>query len=192
MSTIIADGMGTGHKAHVDYHGRLYVRTNHVSHLAHHSSSHKNSFMTHFDVTLPSTSETPVVLLYNSNMNNDLEVFDVWISANAAVEVNFYLDSAYASGGEIQIPLNMHLGSGIAPIITVYQGGTTGNLVVNTANEQYYGGAFMGGYMPELFGADGALIIPGNKGFVIKAIGTIGTRIKGMVSHSSHTTGTEL
>lgn len=192
MSTIIADGMGTGHKAHVDDHGRLYVRTNHTSHLAHHTTHHKNAFMTHFDVTLPSTSETPVVLLYNPNTSNDVEIFDMWISANAAIEVNFYRDSSYTSGGAAVAPLNMHLGAGVAPLITVYQGGTAGNLVVNTTNEQYYGGAFMGGYMPGTFAADGALLIPGNKGFVIKATGASGTRIKGMISHSSHTAGTVL
>lgn len=192
MSTIITDGRGTGSKAEVDDHGRLYVRTNHVSHLSHHSTYHLNVFVTRFEVTLPDSSETVAVVLYNSRNERDIEVFDMHVSCDAAVKLSFYRDGPYVSGGDTSTPLNLHLGSGVSPEIITYEGGASGDIVVDSTSEQKFGSVFLGSHTPSNIGTDGGLIIPGNKSFSIKATGAAGTVVTGMIIHTSHAAGTVL
>jgi len=59
----IEDGFGSGQLAEVDEHGRLYTKSNIISHMSHHAAYHKNGFVKNFDCTLADTSATNIAFL---------------------------------------------------------------------------------------------------------------------------------
>lgn len=192
MSSIIEDGRGTGNKALVDDHGRLFVRSNHVSHLSHHSTSHKNAYIEKFETTLAGASETHCALITNDDPSKDIEIYAVRISADANIEATLCVNDVYISGGNEIDPVNFNLSTNIIPTVTSYEGGSAGDLAVDSVNEKEIDSMFILANSPNREDLEGALVIPFSKSLSIKVIGVATNRIKVTITYALHNAGTEL
>lgn len=192
MSTRILDGKGTGNYAEVDDHGRLYVKSNIVSHMSHHTTFHKNAYVKSFETTLADTSETPCALLYNNSSSSDLEIYWVRISANAAVEVDIYTDSSYTSDGTSISSINTNIGTANALSVIQYEGGSSADLVVNTSSEQLADGFFLAANDLIDMSYEGGIVLPFKKGVVIKVTGAATNKVKITMGFAVHSAGYKL
>ena len=190
---IIENGWdGQPNKAKVDDHGRLYVVNNHVSHMSHHSTYHKNAYAVPFETTLPDATQTPVFLFGNNDSTKDIECFDLIVSANADVEIDFYLNSGYTSGGASVDSTNLNVGAGKVFTPVAYEGGDSGDLVVDTTNEELLGGEFISANTRVANPLEGAIVLSNNYYMSIKATGANPNVVKGYLFFTIHEEGTKL
>lgn len=190
--SMIEDGKGTGQRAEVDDHGRLYVRANTVGHMSHHATFHKNAYLATFETTLVDGSLTPVALFQNATNDKDYEVYWVFFSSNAAVETAIYLRSGFISGGEVINSFNTNLSASASGNGDHYQGGASADLVVDTSKEQCIFPAFNPAGIPGFYNLEGGIVCTPGTSLSLKATGAAGNKIKVTVGYALHDTGTKL
>lgn len=186
---MIKDGHGTGHTALVDDHGRLSVNANMVTHEQHHSTYHKNLFVAAYDVVLPDTSETVIAFYENTHPGRDYEFYHATISANAAVQVQTYAKDSYTSGGNAITPTNMNIGAGKVATAATYEGGASGNIVLDTAGRLPLGDPFIAANSPYTLSWGGGLVLQPTGSVTISALGQAGDKVTVTITFSRHTAG---
>jgi len=189
---IIKDGQGKGFSAEVDDHGRLSVKSSFISHMSHHATCHKNSYMTVHNTTLQGTSETPCVLLLNSDPTKDLELYWVRVSSTAAVEVNMYSGNTYTSGGTEITYTNLNLGTPNSSVVTAYEGGASGDLVLDTTVNNLLDGGYINANSQNPGDYEGGVVLPFSQSISFKVIGAASDKIKIMLAYALHEKGTRL
>lgn len=189
---IIKDGRGTGGAAKVDDHGRLYTRSNYVSHMSHHATYHKNAYIKSFETTLAGATETPCAFLQNTDSTKDIEIYWLRISSDANVEFNIYSDNDYVSGGNSVKLINTNLGQPTSLDVNTYEGGASANLALLTTHNFLMDGGFVPAY--GLFDSDyqGGLVLGNTRSVAIKVTGALNDKIKITMGLSLHTEGTKL
>ena len=187
----LEDGKGSGQKALVDDHGRLYVLSVAHSHEAHHVSFHANFFTVTADTVLQGGVETPCLILVNDS-SKDLELYWSTVSSDAIIKASYYLDELYTSGGTAKIPTNMNRASANASGVSTYEGGAAANLVVDTADSILIQNLYLGASVPRDFNFDGGLILPSNKSITIKATGALNDNVSVSFGFSFHEAGTKI
>lgn len=189
---ILEDGKGGGNSAEVDDHGRLYTKANVISHMSHHATYHKNAFIKNYNTTLPGTSETVCMIAINDSSANDIESHWLRISANADVEIKIYVDGVYASGGTLVVQENTNRTSKSISSIIGYEGGASGNIVLDTTNEKEIDGFFCAANAPIDIDLQGGIIFGKENSIAVKAIGAGGDKIKITLATSAHPAGSKL
>lgn len=190
--TIIKDGRGSGRSAEVDDHGRLYTKSNIVGHMSHHATYHKNGFIELFETTLPDSNETQCMYVENSNTGKEFEIYWLRISSNSDVEIIVRTDASRTSGGNSKSMTNTYIGNGNVANATAYEGGSSGNLVVDATESSVIDGIFLAANDGHEFEYDGGIVIPFSRTFSISAIGAVSDKVKIMLGVAMHETGTKL
>ena len=195
MSESIKDGQGTGNLAKVDDHGRLWVSANMVDHKQHHALYHKNLYIVNFDTVLPDSSATAMAFFKNLDSTKDFEIYDVEVSSNSAVELNWYFDTEYTSGGVGVEPINSNRGSGkTLPATTAlaYEGGASGDLILSSTNAVKFHTHWLGANMAYAEGFDGCLVFANDTSASMTATGSVGDKVSVTVYMAYHDAGTVL
>lgn len=190
-SILLRDGKGSGNHAEVDEHGRLYTRSNPISHMSHHATAHKNGFVAVYNTTLTGTSPTPVMHFDNIATGKEAEIYWLKVSSDKAVEVLVYLGGTFTSGGNAVVMSNTYVGNGTTSNTSTKEGGT-GNLVLNLNTASEVDGAFIEANGTVKFEYDGGIVIPSGKQFSILAVGASGDKIKVTLGLSLHDVGVSL
>jgi hypothetical protein len=192
MITIIEDGHGTGNKARVDDHGRVVVRSNMVSHMSHHASSHKNLFSLPLSTVLADGSETAVAFIKNTSPTEDMEFHIINIAADANVAYKIYVGDSYSAGGTPIIPLNTNIGTGTALVGSFYAGGASANLTVVTTLRDTLCHGYVQAYGDGIIRVDGGIILPPSKTMTVTATGAASDNILVNFYLTTHVAGTML
>lgn len=187
MPDSIKDGEGTGREAGVDLDNRLRVvsKTESYQHIL--SAEKQQAYQVIGTATLASGT---VTVLHIKNISSSMNMVITYVRhqvldqaggaafPNASNYFQIALERTYASGGSTSTPVNIFVGSGNTPEVTVYQGAPT---LAGTAMEidRYYTKAE--GDM-NTFNKEGALVIPPNKTVEFSYVGdqtsgTIYTRV---------------
>jgi len=190
--TIIEDGLGKGNKAEVDNHGRLSTKAVHVSHLSHHSTYHKNTYMAIFNTTLAGTSETDCAFLYNDSTDKDIEIYFISVSCTANCELISKVGNTYTSGGVATVPVNTNLSSVAVSPALLYEGGVSADLVLASTLEREFCGAYLGSHRPLRFDYEGAVVLSPKSGITFAIVGAASDKVKVSVAYSLHNEGTRL
>jgi len=190
--TIIRDGTGKGYSLQIDDHGRAYVNSTSISHFSHHSSYHKDAFISCASCHLNSTSKEAVMFFKNSSSDKDIELYWAYISGNANLEWYAYFGSEYTSGGTLLEAANLNVGEAVPDYFTIYEGLKADVLTLDTTNEkrvqEIFAGAFSGMYMP----LEGAVIVPPGKTMSMYAKGAVDTEAIFTLGFATHDAGTKL
>jgi len=185
--TIIKDGTGRGYAAGVDELGRIQANTVIVAHEQHHAVEYQNLFYATYGLTTADTNEAPLLFFQNDHTGREYEIYDVCVSADAAVIVRVYANSVYTSGGTEVVPVNMNLGSGQLPIVNSYEGGASDNLSITTSD------LLKAFHLPSNtaygVGFKGSLIIPKGKGISVTAQGAGATEVLGTINFAHNPPG---
>jgi len=192
MSTFLEDAHGTGNKMKIDDHGRAYVLANTIPHMSHHCTYHKNAFSKLFQTTLSTSSEEPVFNITNNLPGKEYEIYWVRISSDANLDIHLFGGGVYTSGGNRLEMMNTYLGNGITSGATIYEGGASGSLVVDTTDATEFDGVFLGAYKPHDFNYEGGVVIPFGKSVAITADGTAGDKVKLQFGFAIHDEGQKL
>ncbi|MEN8171414.1 MAG: hypothetical protein ABFS03_00890 [Chloroflexota bacterium] len=195
MSDTIRDGTGTGNRAKVDDHGRLWVSANVIDHKQHHALYHKNMYIVTFNTTLPDANPTVLAFFKNLDGSKDFEIYDVEVSSDANVELNWYFGDEYTSGGTAVEPINTNRGSGATLGVNTalaYEGGSAGDLLMTTTDRELFHKMWLGAYDAHSEGFDGSLIFTNNTTASMTATGVTGDEISVTVYLAWHDAGTEL
>jgi len=192
MDLMIVNGKGERFAAEVDSHGRLYTRSNMVSHMSHHATFHKNAFRKNFETVLADGNEACCALIYNTDQTKDIEIYYVRISSDANVEVIVKVNNSYSSGGNEVEMVNTNLSSAKQPTADLYEGGASGDIVVGVANSVELGGAFVGAYAPYITDEEGSIIVTPKKSLSFHVTGTAGNKVKISIGFALHDEGTKL
>lgn len=190
--TQIKDGKGTGNRAEVDDHGRLYTKANVISHMSHHATYHKNGFICTFDTTLQDTSSTPIAFLKNTKSSSDYEIYWVHISSDSNVEILISKNDTRDSGGASCTPSNTNFGSSIASGATMYEGTTSGDLVLSSTVAESVDGFYISANNVHFHNYEGGLVLPFTKTLALRAIGTNGDKVKVTLGFAIHSEGAKL
>lgn len=196
--TIIKDGTGVlGYSAKVDEENRLHVLANMVPHPQHHAMYHQNLFMIGMCCTLQATDVEEVVGIFqNIDTEVEFEFYITTISVNTDVDIMPRFNDLYNTGGEVVIPRNMNVGSGLTIPDTrakIFDGEDLGTLTVDTTNGFYWG--------PTIFAKarqctnidfQGGLIIGNGKSISFNATGPVDSEICILGMCSYHDAGTKL
>jgi len=190
---IIKDGKGTGNGAQVDDHGRLFVKSNHVSHMSHHATYHKNAYIKEYNTTLADANETITALLYNNSSATDLEIYWLNITSDSNVTISIYIGGeSFVSGGNQLTAVNTNTGTNVQSSAAVlYEGGSSADLVV-TGDTNEIDGAFIGAYDKERIDYEGGIVITYKKSLSIHAEGAASDKIKISIAFAEHAAGTKL
>ena len=195
MTDVIKDGHGTGNRAKVDDHGRLWVSANMVDHKQHHALYHKNLYIVNFDTTLPDGNETVVAFFKNLDSTKDFEIYDVEVSSNGTVELNWYFDDEYTSGGAAVEPINSNRGSGKTLSVTTalaYEGGASGNMVIDSTDRVKFHTHWLDANRAYAEGFDGCLVFANDTSATMTTTGTAGDKVSVTVYMAYHDAGTQL
>ena len=192
MSSFIEDGHGTGNKLKIDNHGRAYTKSNMIGHMSHHATYHKNAFSKSFHTTLSTASEEAILNIKNNLPSTEYEIYWLRCSSNANVHVHIYGDGVYTSGGNSLEFMNTYLGSGKAPGAIAYEGGASGNLVVDISGAADFDGSHVGAYRPHDFNYEGGIVIPFGKSVTITSEGSIGDKVEVQFGFAIHDEGVKL
>lgn len=188
----IKDGKGKGFSADVDDHGRLYVKSNIITHLAHHATYHKNVYVSPFKTTLSDTSETPILFFQNNSSDKDLIIHNIIISSNANIETFARIGELRSSGGNLLAMVNTNTGVNIAGEGVAYEGGASADLVLDDTNSQEIDGAFIAANAPLLNDYQGAVVLAPTKTLAVYAQGAASNKVKIVMVYTSHPEGTKL
>ena len=188
----IKDGHGTGHLAQVDEHGRLYVNANMVPHEQHHASYHQNMFTATFNVTLPDGNETELMFYKNTHSSKDYEFYDMVVSANGAAEINQYFNATYTSGGLAVTAVNTNRGSGKVVTGDLYEGGVSGDMVLDTSAVVVGPKFFMDANGPHTITNKGAMVLTTGTTMHMTATGTTGDVVTVTIYFARHGAGYKL
>ena len=192
---IIKDGTGSGNTAKVDDHGRLWVASSTVDHKQHHALYHKNLYIIDFDLTLSGATETPFAFFKNLDGTKDFEVYTVYISSNADVQVDWRLGDEYDSGGTIVQPCNSNRGSGLTISTAqakIYEGGAAADLSLTTTNGVRFSTAYIGANTQQRIDFDGCLVLTNDTTASMTVTGATGNKVTMTVMLAYHTAGTKL
>lgn len=192
LSTILEDGQGTGNKAQIDDHGRLSTKAIVVGHMSHHATYHKNAYISSFETTLADANEAHCAFFRNIDAGKDVEIYYINISANAQIEASLCVNDIYTSGGNNINPVNTNLSTIITPSVEIYEGGSLGDLVVNSSNESTISSQFIDAYSVLQSDLEGSLVITYNKSLCIKVIGAAANKVKISIAFALHDAGTKL
>ena len=102
------------------------------------------------------------------------------------------VNNTYSSGGESVEVVNTNLSSSILPTVITYQGGASGDLVVDNSDELEIGGIFIGANVPFQSNQDGSIVVTYKKSLCFKATGVAGNKIKVTLSFALHDAGEKL
>lgn len=188
----LKDGHGTGNTALVDDHGRLAVNAINVSHEQHHSSYHSNLFTGVFDATLPDASETPVMFYKNTHSGQDYEFYHITISSDSDILIHLHYDDVYTSGGTAPQVANMNRGSGNVATYAAYEGGASGDIVLDETNQEHGGSYYVKAREPYEIDFRGGLILTTNTTFTITATGAAADEVTATVMFARHSAGYKL
>lgn len=190
MSGIIKDGTGKGFTAKVDDHNRLYVVSNTVSHVQHHASYHEDLFLLPFETVIQTTdTATNVAFFKNVDASKVFEYYTVIVSSNEDVEVEFYFDGEYTSGGNEITALNSHRGSGIeinGNEMVVYEGGVNGDLVLDKTKALKFNRFFISANTALPIDFSGALMIQNKRSAFMVVKGPAGAVVTFTAMTSYH------
>lgn len=189
---IIEDGQGQGASAQVDDHGRLYTKSNVISHMSHHATFHKNAFIEKLNTVLQGASLTTCAIITNDSNVDDVEIHWLRISADADMEIRIFVDSIYTSGGNEIVPENTNRASKNVSVIQAHEGGATGNLLVNVVIEKEIDGFFISANKPIDINLEGGIVLGKSNSYVIKAVGADTNKVKVVLATSNHAAGTKL
>lgn len=192
MSFYIEDGKGSGKKAEVDSHGRLFTRANIIGHMSHHSTYHKNAFSIECETTLADSNWAHVAHLKNEYSDKDLEIYWFKLNADTNMEMALCTGTTYTSGGTEVTPVNLNIESGLVSSVSVYEGGASDNMVVDTTSEVIIEPFFIGAYNPYIFSFDGGIVIPPKKSICVKAKGSAANRLSVFIGYSLHNANEQL
>lgn len=192
MATTIKDG-SSGNIAQVDEENRLYVLANTIEHLQHHSWTHQNAYIVNFDTVMADANEAPVAFFKNEDSDNDFEFYVVTISTDAAATVRIYFEGEYTSGGAEVSAINMFRGSGQTLTRELfYEGGASGNLVVDSTNAVKASTLYINANQPTPFDFQGALVFRNNRTAYMTIEAAGGTNVSVTALTAFHQVGTKL
>lgn len=193
MGETIVDGR-TGKTLVIDDEGRAVVRADSVSHLQHHSMTHKNAFLVGFCAELQTTNEEYLGIFKNIDSDVDFEFYITQINSDQNVTIIPYFDAEYSSGGELVTAKNLNRGSGL-PLPTnralIRQGGAAGDLVL-TDGIAWGPQLYVGAYDEREINLQGALILTNDRSIAFGVKGPIGASVCMFALCSYHEAGTEL
>lgn len=191
----IKDGRGSGRYAGVDSEGRLKVISDVVPHPQHHSMTHHNLFLIPFCVTLQSSDPTPLAFFKNIDPGIDFEFYLVQFNSSGDAVFEFRFDDEFTSGGLAVTPANLYRGSGLTlpqTRVQVYEGGTSGNLVLDSSNGFQFHRLSIGARSVYPIDFQGGLILTNNKTASLVVTGTSGDTACMLAMCSYHDAGTQL
>lgn len=188
----IQDGQGKGYEAQVDDHGRLYVKSNHVSHMSHHATYHKDAFMASGTLTAADGNEAPLFFIKNTTNDSDIEIYNSFISSDSNTLIQMYSNAEYSSGGDTVSPINTNLASSLTKSVSIYQGGASDDLVLTTTNAELMWSSYVGAYSQEDVNWDGMIVLPPGKSLYFTATGAASDVVKITIAYAWHSTGTAL
>lgn len=194
MQTIVS-GRGLPEPWLIDPEGRGVVRADIIPHPQHHAFVHENMFFVPSCVILQTTDETNLLFFKNQSSEVNFEFYVTQFSADANVDMYFRFDSTYSSGGVIVTPTNSNRGSlNSIPTnrATIYDGGTSANLVLVHSSADPWHQCYLGSRLPSLVDFQGALMIGNEKTVSISAKGAIGTKVCALTMVSWHESGSHL
>ena len=192
MSTMITNGWGDCNLLMIDNHGRARVLSNHVSHMSHHTTTHRNAFSKSFHTTLSTISEEAVLNVKNDFSGKEYEIYWLRCSSNANVHFHIYGGGVYTSGGVSVEFMNSYLGSGKTPSAVAYEGGASGSLIVDISDATNFDGSYVGAYSTHDFDYEGGIVIPFGKSVTITAEGAIGDKVEVQFGFAIHDEGEKL
>jgi len=190
--TIIRDGTGKGYAMQVDDHGRAYVNSTSVSHFSHHSSYHKNAYITSAACHLNSTSKEAVMFFKNSSSDKDVELYWAYISCNENSEFYVYIGSKYDSGGVPLTAKNLYVGEAVPEFFTIYEGLKTDVLTLDDSLEEKIQELFLPAYGSMYMPLEGAVIVPAGKTISVYAKGPVDAAAIFTLGFTTHEAGTKL
>ena len=171
MTDFVIKDPTTGRGAEVDDHGRLYVKANVVSHMAHHATYHKNAYVTNGSTTLSGTSETAIFHLVNDT-TKDLELYDMFISTPSAAVIRMSINDSYTSGGATATTNNLNLSTSVVTGANQYTGGASDDLTLSSSNASTIFQSHVPAGFPSQFRVEGALVITPGKSITVWITGT--------------------
>lgn len=192
MSGSIKDGSGSGKLATVDNHGRLLTRSHTIGHMSHHATTHKNAYIKVMETTFPDANQTVCALLYNNDPTTELEVYWVKLSSDSSVEMTVRCGNTYTSGGTAVEFVNTHLGAVNDLNIISYEGGSSGDMIVDTTVNVEIDALYLKSYEQIDGSYDGGIIIPYKQSISFKAAGVANDKVKVTIGFAVHSKGTEL
>lgn len=188
----IQDGSGKGYEAQVDDHGRLFTRSNIISHTLHHATFHKDLFLATGGLTTADGNEAPLLFIRNDENDKDLEIHKVTISSDSNVLVKMYTGGVYSSGGTAVSPVNTNLSSTISRDVTILSGGTSDDLVITTTNQDIMWQSYIAANSMTDFNWDGALVMPFTKSLHFTVQGVASDLVTITIEYAWHKAGTTL
>lgn len=176
----------------VDDHGRAYVKSNNVSHISHHSTYHKNSYIVPLRTVLAGSSETICGIIKNTSSVKDIELHWLRISSDANLEVKIYADTTRNAGGNEVIMKGMNLTSKSVSVVQAYEGGVSANLTDTANGEVEIDGFFLAANTIANINLEGGMVLGKDNTYCVKVFGANGNIVKVVLASSAHATGSVL
>lgn len=178
----------------IDDEGRGVIRADMVTHLQHHSMTHKNLFLVGFCTVLQTVNEEFLGIFKNIDTEVDFEFYITQINSPQDVDIIPYFDAEYSSGGEIVTAKNMNRGSGLPLPETrafIRRGGDDGDLILTGGSD--WGVEFnLKARESRDINFQGGLILTNGKSIAFGVKGPIDTKVCMLTLCSYHVAGTEL
>ena len=113
MPDMIKDGTGRGFLAEVDNENRLVTKSTQISHIAHHTLVHENSFNTYLRHIHVAGASDEIMAHMTYTGNHHIVVVRTVFTTNSIGETKFelFINPTALSGGATATPTNLHVAS---------------------------------------------------------------------------------